>query len=63
MVIEQDYVDVSVYRRSDQWRPTHYFLAEEITFESIELTLSVAEIYHRVENQDMQEWLANLNSD
>jgi Uma2 family endonuclease len=54
VLIEQDYVQVTVYRLSDNWRPTYYFLEDEVTFESIELTLPVAEIYHRVVNQDMQ---------
>ncbi|NQZ10400.1 MAG: hypothetical protein HRT35_24875 [Algicola sp.] len=33
------------------------YLDDEITFESIDLTLPVAELYHRVVNQDMTEWL------
>lgn len=57
VLIEQDYVDVTVYRRSDDWRNTHYFLGDEITFESIGLTLTVEEIYQRVESRDMNEWL------
>jgi Uma2 family endonuclease len=60
VVIEQDFVDVTVYRRSDDWRSTHYFLGDDITFESIDLTLPVAEIYHRVVNLDMEEWLQSL---
>jgi len=57
VLIEQDFVDVTVYRQSDNWRPTHYFLGDDVLFESIELALSVEEIYHRVKNQDMQEFL------
>lgn len=53
VIIEQDYVDVAVFRKSDNWQPTHYFLGEEVQFESIDLTLSVEEIYHRVQNEDM----------
>lgn len=58
VIIEQDYVDVAVFRKSDQWRPTHYFLGDEIHFESIGLTLAVEEIYSRVNNEDMNEYLA-----
>ena len=29
-----------------------------MTFESLDLTLSVEEIYERVQNEDVQEWLA-----
>ncbi|EWH08486.1 hypothetical protein DS2_17140 [Catenovulum agarivorans DS-2] len=58
VIIEQDYVDVAVFRKSDQWRPTHYFLGDEIHFESIGLTLAVEEIYSRVNNEDMNEYTA-----
>lgn len=58
VLIEQDFVSVVVFRRNDDWRPVYYFLGDEVTFESIELTLSVEDIYHRVKNQDMTDWLA-----
>lgn len=58
VIIEQDYVDVAVFRKSDQWRPTHYFLGDEIHFESLDLTLAVEEIYSRVNNEDMNEYAA-----
>ncbi len=57
LIIEQDCVDIEVFRQSNDWRSSHYFLGDEVTFESIGLTLSVAEIYHRVENEDMLEFL------
>lgn len=57
VLIEQDFVDITVLRRSENWLPRHYFLGDEITFESIVLTLSVEEIYHRVQNEDMIEFL------
>jgi Uma2 family endonuclease len=59
VLIEQDFVDIEVLRRSEGWLPKHYFLGDEITFESIGLTLSVEEIYHRVQNDDMVEFLTN----
>ncbi|NQZ05752.1 MAG: Uma2 family endonuclease [Algicola sp.] len=58
VIIEQDVVDVTVYRKSDDWRSAHYFLGDNIHFESIDFTLSVEEIYNRVENEDMAEFLA-----
>jgi len=61
VLIEQDFVDITIYRHSDYWHPTHYFLGENILFESIGLTLSVEEIYHRVQNQDMDEFLETEN--
>lgn len=58
VLIEQDYVDIQVIRRSEPWLPRHYFLGDEITFESIGLTLPVEEIYSRVQNEDMVEFLS-----
>ncbi|MBT9098654.1 Uma2 family endonuclease [Methylovulum psychrotolerans] len=61
VLIEQDYVDITVYRKSDNWHSVHYFLGETLYFESIDLTLSVEEIYHRVQNDDMAEFLEGVN--
>ncbi|MGR8981441.1 MAG: Uma2 family endonuclease [Gammaproteobacteria bacterium] len=58
VLIEQDYVDIQVIRRNEAWLPRHYFLGDEITFESINLTLPVEEIYYRVHNEDMVEYLS-----
>ena len=60
VLIEQDIVDIQVLRRSQGSIPQHYFLGDEITFESINLTLSVEEIYYRVQNEDMAEFLNRL---
>ncbi|MCK5353728.1 MAG: Uma2 family endonuclease [Methyloprofundus sp.] len=61
VLIEQDFVDVEVFRKKDNWFPQHYFLGEKVAFESIDLTLTVEEIYHRVNNEDMVEFLNNKN--
>ncbi len=57
VLIEQDFVDVEVVRKTEGWQPKHYFLGDDITFEAIGLTLSVEEIYLRVNNEDMTEFL------
>ena len=54
VLIEQDFVDVEVCRRSEGWVSNHYFLGDEVSFESIRLTLPVEEIYARVENEDVR---------
>ncbi len=54
VLIEQDFVDVEVCRRAEGWVSNHYFLGEEVTFESIGLTVPVEEIYARVENEDVR---------
>ena len=62
VMIEQDIVDVQVIRRSEGWLQKHYFLGDAITLQSIGLTLSVEDIYRRVKNEDMAEFLALANS-
>jgi Uma2 family endonuclease len=57
VLIEQDYAEIDVQRRSDNWQSAYYFLGDEITFESIDVTLSVEDIYQRVDNHDIQEFL------
>lgn len=59
ILIEQDFVDVEICNLIDNWRSKHYFLGDDITLASIELTFSVADIYYRVINDDM---LALINN-
>ncbi len=63
VLIEQDIVDIQVFRRSEGWLPKHYFLGDDITFEAIGLTLPVADIYQRVQNDDMVEFLTPTSDD
>jgi Uma2 family endonuclease len=58
VVIEQDFVEIEVFRKADGWKSTYYFLNDDITFTSIDLTLPVVEIYQRVDNEDMREFLS-----
>lgn len=62
VLIEQDRVEITVFRKSVNWQPTYYFIEDEITFESIGLTLPVLEIYERVDNQEMQNFLKTLET-
>ena len=57
ILIEQDFVDIEVVRRKDGWRSQHYFLDDEFYLESIDLTLLVEDIYHRVKNEDVLEYI------
>jgi len=61
VVIEQDICRIEVFKRSDQWHPTSYFLGDEIHFQSIDITLSVEDIYYQVTNNDMVKFLAQEN--
>lgn len=60
VLIEPDIVSVQVLRRSKYWMPEYFFLGDEVTFESIGLTLPVADIYDRVDNTDMNEFRQSL---
>lgn len=57
VLIEQDCVDVEVFRRSANWHSEHYFLGDDLALESIGLTIAVSDIYHRVNNEDMRDFL------
>jgi len=59
VLIEQDFVDVEVCRRSDGWASSHYFLGDSVTFESIGLDITVEDIYARVDNEDIHAFFAN----
>jgi len=63
VIIEQYCVDVTVYRKNDDWRSKHYFLGQGVYLESIDLTLSVEDIYQRVENEDMLEFIQQKESE
>lgn len=57
VLIEQDFVAVEVSRRSANWDSHHYFLGDEVYFESLDFRLPVTEIYRRVDNDEMREFL------
>ena len=59
VLIEQDFVDIEVMRKSEGWVSEHYYLGDSVTFNAIGLNLAVADIYQRVNNEDM---LAFINS-
>lgn len=62
VLVEQDIVSIIVFRRTNDWRPAHYYIGETVLFDAIDLSLSVAEIYHRVINDDLTAFLAEKNA-
>jgi len=58
ILVEQTSAKIEVQRRRTNWMIEKFFLGDSITFESIGLTLAVGEIYDRVDNEEMTEWLA-----
>lgn len=57
ILIEQDFAEVEVQRRSNQWRSEYYYLGQDIEFESVNVTMSVEAIYQRVNNKDVEAFL------
>ncbi|MGR8951497.1 MAG: Uma2 family endonuclease [Gammaproteobacteria bacterium] len=56
VLIEPDFVSVQVLRRHKHWLPEYFFLDDSVTFESIGLTLTVEDIYARVDNPDINDF-------
>lgn len=61
VIVEQEVAKVEIQRRRTNWAIEKFILGDEITFESIGLTVKIADIYERVENGDVKNWLENLN--
>ncbi|TAN71416.1 MAG: Uma2 family endonuclease [Methylobacter sp.] len=57
ILIEQDFVDVEVCRKSEGWVSNHYFMGDSVRFDSIGLALTVEEIYARVDNDEVQSYI------
>ena len=57
ILIEQDFAEVEVQRRSNKWRSEYYYLGQDIHFESVDVTMSVEAIYQRVGNKDVEAYL------
>ena len=55
-MIEQDFVDIEIIRRRTGWQSERFYLGDSLTFESIALTLTVEDVYARVNNPELVEW-------
>ncbi len=60
VLIEQGHVEIEIFRRSQHWIAEHYFLGDELYLESVGLSVDVADIYRRVDNEDMRDYLHQL---
>jgi len=65
LVIEQDFVQVTLFSRQNQWQPRHFYLGDSFSLSPNQnstdnqqnITLSVEQIYENVNNDDMNKWL------
>jgi len=60
VLVEQEVVRVTVLRKKNAWKAEEYSFGDTIAFDSIGLTLAIEEVYDRVDNQEMQDYLKNL---
>ena len=58
VLIEQDFVEIEFWSRDENnyWQQSVYYLGDDIHFQSIDLTVSVEDIYRQVKNEDMLAW-------
>lgn len=57
VLVDQSSAKIEIQRRHTNWAIEKFFLGDTIRFASIGLTLTVEEIYDRVDNEEMSEWL------
>lgn len=48
VVVEQSMMRIYIYRRADEWNITRYEQGDEVEFQSIGLTIPIADIYERI---------------
>ncbi|TXJ08024.1 MAG: Uma2 family endonuclease [Acinetobacter sp.] len=58
VTVEQNSVEINIRRRRTGWQIEQFFLGDDVTFESIHLTVHVESLYQRVDNEEMLLWLA-----
>lgn len=63
VLVEQDFVEVEVLRRSQGWRSENYYLGQVVSLESVGVELDVADLYERVDNADMLQFRAIGDAD
>lgn len=49
VLIEQDKMEIQVRRKTESWQSRYYYSGDKITFESMGVTVSVADIYAQVD--------------
>lgn len=61
MLIEQELGEIQVFSRTAAWQPCYYYLGDEVTFHSLQVTVRVEDIYYQVDNEDVLAFLASQN--
>lgn len=48
VIVEQSIMRIDIYRKADDWNATRYEKGDEVEFQSIGLTVPIAEVYDRI---------------
>lgn len=57
-IIEQERCEIEVFRRKDHWQSTYYYLGDDVYFASLDVSVSVEDIYYQVDNADIIRYFA-----
>ncbi len=61
VLIEQAIGEIQVFRKKDHWQSFYYYLGDTITFDSIDVSVLVEDIYYQVNNEDVLAFLQEKN--
>lgn len=59
VLIEQNFSEIQVFNRKNHWQSSYYYLGDSITFASLNVTVSLEDIYYQVNNDDVTAFLQN----
>lgn len=60
VLIEQYFCEIQVLSRAAGFIPQYYYLGDKITFSALDVTISVADIYDRIDNEDTAAYIQSL---
>lgn len=62
VLVEQERVEVEVFRRSQGWQPSYYYWNDVVELESVGMSLSVQSIYEQVRNGEVEELMKQVEA-
>jgi Uma2 family endonuclease len=62
VLIEQDMGEIEVFSKQNHWQSSYYYLGDDITFSSLNVTVRVEDIYYQVNNEDVLEFLRDKSA-
>ncbi|PWR00375.1 Uma2 family endonuclease [Leucothrix pacifica] len=62
VLVEQERVEVEVFRRNQGWQPSYYYWDDVVELESVGMSLSVQAIYEQVRNGEVEELMQQVET-